>query len=563
MLAPSTLATRDLDPVTRSYIDKLISDLRDYTEAIKEYRRYDEGDHPSQLDAKQKALLGGTDPTFDINVGPLINNAEVDKMETQNVNITPPVLETDNTEQDSVTTEDGSAPEEDLGDVLSTLNQRWLRQSRWDQGQKNWYYAAARDGDSYLIADYNREKERPELHVNWAWDGENGTDVIYLDGDPSIVLYAKKVWTSKIMDTSGNRERRMNIYLEDKILKFVSKASKDDTGNLDTQWTPYIDGTTQPQALPVEFAGKQVVAGVTFWTEDETEFGTPLGIPVFHYAHDASGNAYGRSNYHGLIPVQNAINKSAATYMMALLLDGFPLHVFTGVDDEEGKLIARTPGSGITLSNDAAGATSLQGAALAQIQDGVNFWIRIAGMITRTTLPLLNPTAEISAEGTLQQQAVPSFEKVKGNQVVAGNAIEDACRMLFKLDAINKNESGLTIEQIEDLQFDTQWKDKQVRNETEIINNAVTKVEKLHLPLDEALREVGVSEEIIQKAIQEIEDAKRAKEIGDNATAAQIIMAMNNLGATNGQANGNQNSNGATPDATNGRNQPAGEEQSG
>jgi hypothetical protein len=431
-----------------------------------------------------------------------------------------------------------------------------LRQSRWDQTQNNWLYAACRDGDAYLIPDYNYEDGRPELAVNWQYDGDSGTEMVYLDGDPSKKEYADKIWISEIVDANGHRVLYRNIFVKDRILKMQSRVSKGGKGEMVSKWEPRLDETTEPEPVSIDIGGKLMRAGVTWWTDTETETGKPLGIPVCHYPHSANGDAYGRSNLAEVVPsVQDAINLANASYMMAAQLDGFPLHVFTGVDEEEGKKIQRVPGGVVGLPEGAT-ASSLQSTDLDKLQGVVDFEIRMAAMLTRTPVPLLTPTGQIAAEGTLQQQERPLIQKVKSNMVAAGNCLEDAVRMMLRLDVLNANESGLTLEQVEDLDIETNWKDPETHNETEVVNNAVTKVEKLHYPLDEALRDVGVSEEVIQKAMQEIENMKRMQQISDQSVSAQVIQAIanfNNNGASNnanGQESANPNNNGTQPVAS-------------
>lgn len=536
------------NPVTRSYTDKLMSDRDDYFEQLKEYRRYDANDQPTQLNDAQKTLLDENDG-FNINICSTINTTEVDRLEVQRLEVSVPEVEVDAAAKSDDVNE--PLPQRrpdtetvDRGTELTELATLWWQQSRMDAGQRNQHYAAARDGDSYQIVEYDSDKQHPVFFINWAYDGDSGVDMVYVDGDPNQPIYSVKRWTSKLFDVaSGTRERRMNIYLPDRTLKFINTKATTSSGN-DWGWQAYLDEDTLPEPMLSEIPGQSSqMAGVVWWTDTKTEDGTPLGIPVFPFRHSANGNAYGTSNLADIVPdLQDSINLGNASYMMAAQLAGFNTVFYAGVEAIEADKIKVVPGSINAASDPAASATVIPATDLEALGKVVDREMRYASMLTATPMPMLNPSSQVAAEGTLQQQEAPLLAKVRGNQVAYGNSYEDAMKMAFRLDAVFGNKA-VELDAVDELSINCEWKDPQTRNELAEIAVLVQKYQQLGVPWSQIMREAGYDEPTIDAMEKERAESAALQEATDNAQAAQIALALGELSNGTAQPGGNGASN--------------------
>jgi hypothetical protein len=499
-----------ISPVTLSWLAKHKEDNENFYEDIIRFREYDEGTQPEFLTEFEKALIGGT-KTAQLNICPTINETEVDRLEVQSI-----VIKADENPG--------------LSETLTKENQQWWKKSRMDAGQRTVHYNAARDGDSYLIVEYNTDLKQPIYSPQIAFDGESGTEVVYLDGDVIEPIYAFKVWTSSWSDENNARVQRLNYYLKDRVLKLVSKFSGEGS-TPSYNWQPYTKGTDgELEVITINLFGKEITAGVEWWTDDFTENGIPLGIPVFHFRHNSNGNAYGRSNLADIVPtLQDSINISSQSYTIAARLDGTGKHYVLGSSSDSAITIKMVAGAIIAMPEQVTSAGSFPPANLEQLGAVLDRYLRYAGMLTRTPISMLNPSGQVAAEGTLQQQEIGVLAKVKANQVVYGNSYEDAARMAIKLAKVVTDVSGkplhpdiaaLPLEAIKDMSFDTIWQNAKTRNEREEVDIASVKVEKLGVPLAQVQREQGYDE-------SDVEDFAKAKQTEDNVMVAKVIAALN------------------------------------
>ena len=554
-----------LNPAITSYLDYLRTLRTAHWQDVSTYRDYADGEQTAQLTSKQKEIITGSttkDPEFSLNVCSTTISAEVDRLHVKSLNVTANV--------GNAMTLEYAGRYEELSDTLTKEAWRWWKQSRMDEGQINAFFSSCRDGDSYLITESVIDKAtgkhaRPRIVVNQAMDAdEEGVEIVYEDNSRTTPLYAVKEWT-KQRPTKGNaaigKVKRRNIYYSDRVEKYINEdATSKYSGAM---WQPYMDDGDTALETVEDAQGNIYQAAVAWWTDTGAAGGSPLGIPVFHLPHDARGGAYGRSAIADIVPgLQDAINLSAVSLLAAAQLAGFKVAVVSGVNETVGKTLKLFPGAMIGLEDAEASATQLAESDLRQLIEVKDSYIKDAATITSTPLSFFNITGQIAAEGTLKQQESALLAKVKRNQISFGNAIEDAVRMMLKLEVVYGDSLPLTIDAIDDLDINCEWDSAETRNDREVLDLTVIRHKELGTPREVAWSEAGYTQDEIT-AMQTSTDTRRNVVMGQitqmistneqqNDVEAQVQQQVQQQtgqktqqpvpnGATNGTANASTN----------------------
>lgn len=525
-----------INPVTQSYIDFKMRERQDHYNDVQQLRDYANGEQAVQLTNMQKILLTGddgtgnpnSDPEFVLNVCSTILDVETDRLEIQSI---------------TVNVEDN----DELSDELSKRAWKWFKASRMDEGQQNAHYSACRDADSFAFVYPYRTGRRltsgldmtePRVAINPLYDGdENGADMFYVDDDPSQPEAAVKIWTIK--ETEQKKIRRKNVYYPDRIEKWISDATLTSKfadagwrplqyGDLD--WAPSLADVPTMQDLSLS-----KTASVEWWTDGRNQISRPLGIPVFHFRHQARGTAYGRSTIADVVPgLQDAINRSGVSLMAAALLSGFKVTTATGVDRDVAEALRVYAGAILAATNSDAQFGQLSETDLMQLIETLNAFIKNAATLTNTPLSFFNLGGQAPAEGSAKQLELGLLAKTRRNQTSFGNTWEDVIRYMFKLDSIAAGgKTQLTWEEIDDLDISVVWEPAEVRNElTEI---QVAKAHKdLGVPQKFVWRKLGYSEDEINQFEQEA-DVKRTQAMGE--LARRIRETENQNGSKGNGAN--------------------------
>lgn len=545
-----------MNPAIQSYYDKLTTDRQDVIDWVKKYRAYTEGDSEQVLSRKQIKLLkpDGGDLYYKLNVCDLLVTTETDRLKLRGVTMVLPPMMGGRVD-----------PRAQQATDLNALIASWFKSSRTDRQAKGLHYASARDGDSYAIVEpfasgdgSSRRYIRPRIIFREAYDGETGVDMVYLDNDPSKPLYATNTWIAEVKNETGVRVLRQNVYLPDRVLKLVSDST---IGSTAGTWLPYTaDGTLE--VIETYLNGVKLVAGVQWWTKTGKEGGEPLGIPVIHFPHNPNGSAYGRSTLADVVPdLQDRLNRAAAALEYATLFAGFNVHVLLGGDigddpanpdtssNSVGSKIEAVPGMIFHVGDAAASVATLSATNLEQLIRVKESCLRDIAMVSKTPLPMLNPSGDVAAEGTLQQMEAPLLAKTASNHTVYGNGWEDATRMMLKIDAtFEGGQTSMTYEEIDNLDLTAEWDDPETRNEATEIANAISK-QSLGIPNRQLQKELGYSpDEIASFEVDAM--AKRNAVIAGLGNAISQMEAQNNAFnngtnepvatvGSNGRANGN------------------------
>ena len=285
----------------------------------------------------------------------------------------------------------------------------WWTSSRMDALQAQVHRAAIRDGDTYLLVEWDNDNGRPVFSHEPAYDGDEGMKVHYLSNLRREMTMASKVWTETRFTDTGVLEtvRRLNLYLPGVIEKYQMSG-----GN----WTPYSE------------------PGETSWP-----LAWPIGrIPVVHFRWRDDGGNWGESELEPLIPIQQAINKAALDEMEVADKTGAQLLTLTGA---EWPADAPTIRAGDVLSVSAADANwgTIPTGDLSQLARLVeNNIVRLA-QLSHIPLQYFQVTGQVASAATQAADDGQLVAKVRSESVAIGNAWEDAMYLALKLSQQHGN----------------------------------------------------------------------------------------------------------------------------
>ncbi len=383
-------------------------------ELYRHYREYYDGDHDTMLTDRMRAFLQVKNDSieFHLNYLPVPVDVLAERLTVAGF---------------SVEGEDeGTADEQRQGGSGGWL-QRWWDANRMDAMQGDNHTAAVRDGDSYMIVEWDNDSGRPSISHELAYDGTYGCHVLYREDKARRIRYAVKEWRVESGNNAGHLRRR-NIYTPDAIYKYqIGRGG----------WEPYLEtdenGNEQPWPLP--------------WV-DKT--GKPLGVPVFHFPYNPGGNFFGKSELKDLIPAQNALNKSVIDELAAADSTGFQILTLTGEKPPEGMEIAS--GKLMWAENPEAKYGSIPPGDLSGLSAIVEKFVQRMAQISRIPLSYFQVTGAIASADTQKADDTGLVSKAEKTAVNFGNGWEDVMTMCRKLH--NTFGSG---PELPELQISTEW----------------------------------------------------------------------------------------------------------
>jgi len=421
-------------------------------DAYTAYREYYDGDHDTQLTKRLRAFLQvKIGQEFNDNYCPIVVDALVERLTVTGF---------------------------DAGETQGEQVWDWWTQNRMDGGQGVAHLSAVRDGDAYLIVEWDNEEKRPVFIPELAYDGSEGVKIHYSKERRDVVEFASKRWRVESGDDTG-KMRRLNLYYPDRIEKY---ASHDDA--FEGAWQPFEE---PGQPWPIPWVGI---------------------VPVIHFKNREQGYHYGQSELKDVIPLQNALNKSIIDLLGAADITAFRTYWATG-DDPSGLEIS--PGSWI-YSLKPPGEVEFgvfSGEDLAPLIALKDTFVTEIARVSRTPLSYFQVTGAVSAEGTQKQQESGLVARAKNRQVSFGNAWEDAMILARRL----WNEFGPG--GMDEAQpISCQWQDPQTRNEKEHLETLTLKAG-LGVPEETLWSEMGYSaEQIATMAAQRGEERAASSNFG-------------------------------------------------
>jgi len=401
-------------------IDAWVSDQGAIADKVALFRSYADGDHRASLTAEMRTLLRiSSDATldqFNDNYMDVIIQTMVDRLNVSRIEA------------------DTEAGTEWVDGVLDA--------NRFDGIQQDVHQAAVRDGHTYVMVSYDEEAGRVVLTPEPAYDGSYGMLSIHDTTGSAVPDVAIKVWqttTTSLADTV-----RLNVYYPDRVEKYASDGS----GGL-RRYT--VEG--EPWPAP--------------WVD---RAGDPLGVPVVKFANrPETYTDQGRSEIEDAIPLQDALNRTLYSMVMAAELSAFQIRYLFGMKPPS----AVTPGMWIYSDvPQNAGDHPYQIGVLpvGDLSQYINMarWLTSEmGKITRTPSPEFMGTDDASGEA-LKQREVGLLGKVRRFQVKGGNAWEDVLRMAYRVQQTFGQAQPPACER-----FMCRWQDAELRNDTAVIDNAL------------------------------------------------------------------------------------------
>jgi len=285
------------------------------------------------------------------------------------------------------------------------LLDEWWTSNRMDALQAQVHRAAARDGDTYLLVEWDADTGRPRLSHEPAYDGDEGMKVHYLSNLRREMTMASKVWTESRFNDRGllQTTRRLNLYMPDRTERYIERGHG---------WERFEeDGFPWP--IP-----------------------NPIGrIPVIHFRWRDDGGNWGESELEQLVPLQMALNKTTMDVLEAADKTGAALLTLTGASWPADSPTVR---AGDVLSVSAADARwgSVPPGDLSQLREVVNDFIIRMAQLSHIPLQYFQVTGQIASAATQAADDGQLVAKVRSLAGAIGNAWEDALYVALKLNEV-------------------------------------------------------------------------------------------------------------------------------
>ena len=437
-----------VDPAKSAYLKLLAGDQTAGAQAVQMYRSFYDGDHGALLTQRLAEFLNvASDTSFAVNLMGLVVDSLVERLAVRSFS-------------------SGNDATDDL------LND-WWQKNRMDAVQMQVHQAAARDGQSFVIVEWDDGQGRPVFHVNEAWDGDQGVKA-HWSGDR--LLFASKRWREEF-DEGGELValRRLNLYFADRVEKYIAVGG-DAIG--EAGWTRY--GNPWP----------------TPWANPRT--GEPLGVPVIPFLN----KRVGRSELTDAIPPQIALNKAVLDILATADVEGFGIYTKTGGAWVDSPLVA--PGAFWQDTDPAAAFGKLPAGTLATLLEAYWLFCKTVAIVTRRPLSLFVGYTSGESGESLKERESGLVAQAKSATVFFGNAWEDVMYLALRLAAAFGGESAP-----DDLTISAQWAEVEARNDAERRATLREDFKAGLIDKEQAWKEMGISEED-QQAMLRREQTRQA-----------------------------------------------------
>lgn len=275
-------------------------------EAVKKYRAYYAGEHDLLLTNDQLKFLEGVIDK-DSADWPLDNKCRkvVDKTRSR-LNVTGWRAPDDKT----LSFED-AAGNTALGKTPLDLAVLWWVENDMDRWEGELYKAALRDGEAYLLVDYNPAAGHPRFTFGKIWDGSSGIRMIYEDAEArQKPLAAIKYWyTLDPINIEASNVLRATVYTRDAVYKFARFSD-----SRQARWFKVVGEKTDDGYFPIQDEGD--TAWPIPWRDSS---GEPLGLAVVPFTSPRG------SLLSDIIGINNALNKTNLDLLANADQQGFGL----------------------------------------------------------------------------------------------------------------------------------------------------------------------------------------------------------------------------------------------
>jgi hypothetical protein len=397
-------------------------------------------------------------------------------------------------------------PDEDARNATVEAAKRWAELNRMDAMQDEIYESAVRDGESFVVVDWTPEGY-PRWSVNDTYNGTQGIKV-YRDPNTGAALFAAKVWqVYDPINTANNGRTRVTYYHPNRVEKYISTRGAN-RGIGGSSWEQILDPEDTTWPLP--------------WVD---RAGAPLGCAAIAFENP------GGSEIASLLPLQDALNKSALDLIAAADASGFRMLWAKGVQAEIDKATGAEkkltigPGKILRLSGDNASLNAIDPVDLSLLIASCKHWVEAAAGVTRTPQYLFQALGGDQPSGeSLKNQEIGLIHKVERRQRVFGNAWEDVLYLSAQLNNLYGAQATPLV------RLQTQWANPQIEEPSEAIEqrNAATAKGWVDagIPVEVAVRRVGWSEDEVKALVR----AKKAEAKAQQSTlGAALANSMRQL----------------------------------
>jgi len=382
--------------------------------------------------------------------------------------------------------------------------QVWQK-NKMDSKQRAVHLAACRDGEAFVIVDWDGRVGRPRFtpHERFvdtslanrlttpdtaAHIGE-GCRAFYRNDDPDQdLLFVTKQWVEVMYPAGLRRERRrLTVYYPDRIEKYAGRPGA---------WQRTMD--EGDAGWPIR------------WVDTR---GAPLGCPVAHFRSTAGMEAA------EAWPLQNAINKELVDLLAASDMTAFRLILAFGWQpvDSDGNPLTIEAGTILGTTNPQGSAQVIDGADLSNIITVIDSLIIKAALATDTPTDRFIATRQIRSEGSQKEGQEPLVNKVRARQSDLGDGWERCLEVARRLEN-TFGRGGLD----EGVLLQAQWEPAQSRDEDAELAQAAKK-QSLGIPARQIWKELGYDDALI--AVWEAE--RQAQEQADRAAQQQGALVFN------------------------------------
>lgn len=324
-------------------------------------------------------------------------------------------------------------------------------------------------GGGFVIVEAHPTENRPVYWVNdprlirLHWD-----DVI-----PGKIDMATKLWLD------DEKHGHLNVYYEDRIEKFVSgrKISGIDVKSI--RWERKAD--------------EGIDGSVSLDITDT--------VPVFHLGNKARTGQYGRSELELLIPLQDALNYTLMTGMVAAEYGAFTQKVLMGVepeDEKENQMLERFSlgvNKILTLYGDNAKIGEFTPTNVQAYIDLAEFWDTTVSRISRVPVHYLRATGSPQSGESKRLDELPFTTKIIDQQRQLGHGYAEITRYGLRLSGHPNIAPG---------EVTVNWMDASPMSDEDRWRIAQMK-RSLGLPMNRVLQELGYDADDVTAIMAEYE----------------------------------------------------------
>lgn len=277
---------------------------------------------------------------------------------------------------------------------------RWWHDEDMSATQDDVHLSALRDGDAYLLVEYDSETQRPRFYHELADDGTNGSRVVYTE-ERHIPRFAYKRWRIESGEDAGRL--RLNLYYSDRFEPYITSARG--------VFVPYEEEVAEWPVPLVDASG------------------APIGLPMIHFATNPSGNDYGVSELSNIIPVQRVITMLLVSLISQADEAGFPIRTLSGAKPAPDMALAR----GALWWSELGQFGSIPAGDLLQVVESLRYVVMMVAQISRVPLTFFQDSKAVASADTVKASESGIVARVRDRADAFALSWRDAMRYAIRL----------------------------------------------------------------------------------------------------------------------------------